>query len=373
MTQPTASRARVTRARRECFTVNPVTPTLSTTAGDDVLPRQRGDGLGDAGRHGDPAGQPGHQPDRHRRRGSGWNDHLQAVRPERHRVRTVGLHVSRRGGLRQRHLRQPGPQFVPTAAGNYHWVAVYSGNLPNTNGVTHNAACTDTNEDVTVNTVPSSMTTAQTLGAERLGDDQRACGWRPRRARCRSRSSPTADCAAGTAALPTPTATVVGASPQTVSTSNTHRGRPAPVSFSWRVSYDSNNPAQRDIPASCHETSVADHRRTEVRSAVRNTDHRVVAPGVRCRLAGPAPRYRPCASRASAVAARLRSAASSTWRSKRPSSRWIRRARPPKAATRRIHSPEQPRRAVPGCQRAGSLPIARTGDVSHTASLRSHR
>jgi hypothetical protein len=27
-------------------------------------------------------------------------------------------------------------------------------------------------------------------------------------------------------------------------------------SFSWRVSYDSTNPAQQDIPASCHETSA---------------------------------------------------------------------------------------------------------------------
>ena len=26
--------------------------------------------------------------------------------------------------------------------------------------------------------------------------------------------------------------------------------------FSWQVSYDSTNPAQRDIPASCHETSA---------------------------------------------------------------------------------------------------------------------
>jgi hypothetical protein len=27
-------------------------------------------------------------------------------------------------------------------------------------------------------------------------------------------------------------------------------------SFSWRVSYDSDNPAQQDIAASCHETSA---------------------------------------------------------------------------------------------------------------------
>ena len=46
-----------------------------------------------------------------------------------------------------------------------------------------------------------------------------------------------------------------GASPQTVSTSNT-TAQPASGSFSWSVSYDSTNPAQRDIPASCHETSA---------------------------------------------------------------------------------------------------------------------
>ena len=54
----------------------------------------------------------------------------------------------------------PNPQFVPTAAGDYHWVAVYSGNSPNTNGVTHNANCTDTGEDVTVG--PASTTTVTT-------------------------------------------------------------------------------------------------------------------------------------------------------------------------------------------------------------------
>ena len=51
------------------------------------------------------------------------------------------------------------------------------------------------------------------------------------------------------------TAGVAGASPQTVSTSNT-TAQLASGSFSWSVSYDSTNPAQRDIPASCHETSA---------------------------------------------------------------------------------------------------------------------
>ena len=40
-----------------------------------------------------------------------------------------------------------------------------------------------------------------------------------------------------------------------VSTSNT-TAQLASGSFSWLVSYDSTNPAQRDIPASCQETSA---------------------------------------------------------------------------------------------------------------------
>ena len=64
------------------------------------------------------------------------------------------------------------------------------------------------------------------------------------------------DCAVGgDAAIYSTTANVAGASPQTVSTSNT-TAQLASGSFSWLVSYDSTNPAQRDIPASCHETSA---------------------------------------------------------------------------------------------------------------------
>jgi hypothetical protein len=51
------------------------------------------------------------------------------------------------------------------------------------------------------------------------------------------------------------TAEVSGASPKTVSTSNTNVKATASGSYSWQVSYDSDNPAQRDISASCEETS----------------------------------------------------------------------------------------------------------------------
>jgi hypothetical protein len=41
-----------------------------------------------------------------------------------------------------------------------------------------------------------------------------------------------------------------------VSTSNTTVTVLTTANLSWKVSYDSTNPAQRDIPASCHETSA---------------------------------------------------------------------------------------------------------------------
>ena len=41
-----------------------------------------------------------------------------------------------------------------------------------------------------------------------------------------------------------------------MSTSNTTVKATASGSYSWLVNYDSTNPAQDDIPDSCHETSV---------------------------------------------------------------------------------------------------------------------
>jgi len=66
---------------------------------------------------------------------------------------------------------------------------------------------------------------------------------------------PTADCT-GTAIYDTgatPIA-VAGASPQTVNSANT-TAVTATGSYSWKVSFDSTNPKQQDIGATCHETS----------------------------------------------------------------------------------------------------------------------
>jgi hypothetical protein len=242
---PTSSDSSAT----ECFTVNPVTPTLSTSAGADVT---LGNAVTDTATLGGTARQP--------------------ASPVINLTGTAGAVA---GGSITFKLYGPsttgcGPlvytsdpvavtgngtynaSFTPTVAGNYHWVAVYGGNLPNTIGVTHNAACTDTNEDVTVTTVASSLTSAQTWVPSDSVEVSAAAGGAL--AGTVSFEFFTNGTCTGTAAFST-TKPVSGASPQTVTSGNAP-AQTASGTFSWRVSYDSTNLAQRDIPASCHETSA---------------------------------------------------------------------------------------------------------------------
>ena len=147
----------------------------------------------------------------------------------------------------------PAPQFVPIASGTYYWVAVYSGNSPNTNGSTHNADCADVNEDVVVMTVPSSLTSAQAWVPNDSVTVSAPAGSGSLAGTVSFALHANATCA-GTA-IYRMTAAISGALSQTVSTSNTI-AQLASGSFSWLVSYDSTNAAQRDIGNTCHETSV---------------------------------------------------------------------------------------------------------------------
>lgn len=237
-------------AASECFTVNPVDSSLATTAGPDVI---LGNGVSDSatlsgtatqpdspvinltGAAGDPAGGTitfklyGPSDD-------ACGDLVYTSDP---------VDVSGDGTY-----DTPDPQYEPEDIGEYHWVAVYSGS-PNTNGTDHNTACGDDDEAVNVDDVPSTLTTAQswvpndsaTVSAEEGGAldgtvtfaffDNGTCAGDP---------------------LWSEDVAVTGASAQTVSTSN-EESVEASGDFSWRVNYDSDNPAQRDIPPSCDEVS----------------------------------------------------------------------------------------------------------------------
>jgi hypothetical protein len=237
----------------ECFTVNPVTPTLSTTAGQDV---NLGSAVTDSAVLGGTATQPADPV-------INLTGTAGAAAGGTITFKLYGPSDTECGALvytsapvavsGNNTYNTPAPQFVPTLAGDYHWVAEYSGNLPNTNSVTHNAACDDANEDVIVTSVPSSLTSAQswvpndsvTVSAPAGGD---LAG------KVYFTLYPSSDCT-GTAIYSTPDGvTVAGASPQTVNSAN-NTAVTATGEFSWSVSYDSTNAAQEDIPASCHETS----------------------------------------------------------------------------------------------------------------------
>ena len=231
----------------ECFTVNPVTPQLATTAGVDVF-------LGNAVT--DTAAISG-----------------LATQPATPVINLTGTGGPAAGGTITFKLYGPndcttlaftsstfavsgngtyGPaSFTPTAPGTYHWVAEYSGNLPNNNATSHNTACDDTNEDVVVNTVPSSLTSAQTwVPSDSVTVSATAGGNLAGTVSFEFFTNGTCD---GTAAFST-TKPVSGASPVTVLSGNAP-AQTSTGSFSWRVSYDSTNPAQDDIAASCHEVS----------------------------------------------------------------------------------------------------------------------
>jgi len=236
----------------ECFTVNPVTPTLSTSAGPDVL---LGQSVSDSATLSGAATQPANPVINLTGTGgaaAGGTITFKLYGPSNSGCGSLVYTSPAVAVSGNASYGTPNPQFVPTEAGNYHWVAIYSGNAPNTNGTDHNTACNDTDEDVTVTTVPSSLTSAQrwvpndtvtvsaTAGGNLAGTVSFAL-------------YPSSDCTG--AALYSTTVPVAGGSPQQVSTSNT-TAVTASGSFSWLVSYDSTNPAQRDIAASCHETSA---------------------------------------------------------------------------------------------------------------------
>jgi hypothetical protein len=234
----------------ECFTVNPVTPTLATTAGDDVLV---GNPVTDTATLTGTAKQPTNPVinlDGASGAPAGGSITFKLYGPSNSGCGELvftssPVPVSGDGTY--------GPvSFTPTAAGNYHWVAEYGGNSPNTNAASHNTSCNDANEDVTVTSVPSSLTSAQTwVPSDSVTVSATAGGALAGSVKFEFFTNGTC---ANANAFET-TKSVSGASPQTVSSGDAP-AQTTTGSFSWRVTYTSTNPAQRSIAASCHETSA---------------------------------------------------------------------------------------------------------------------
>jgi hypothetical protein len=160
--------------------------------------------------------------------------------------------------------------FTPDAPGTYHWVATYSGDLPNTTASSaeaNDATCgKDANEDVTVEQVPTTTTTRQfvfpqdkaKIGASSGGNLAGSVTFRlfDTLAHCQADSG-----LAGASGLlysePGTSHAVSGASPQYATTSNTifrmTSGTATPVY--WNVVYTSTNKAQLGSSSSCSEST----------------------------------------------------------------------------------------------------------------------
>lgn len=145
-------------------------------------------------------------------------------------------------------------------AGTYNWAASYSGDNPNTASITESCSLTKTQESVTLSTVPSSLHTDQSwvpndtvtvekppAGTGDLAGTVTITGY----------SDGTCGKNSGTAFYGPVKLSVAGSGGNSVdvSTSNT---TPFTIgtSVSWLVSYKSTNLAQRDISATCLESST---------------------------------------------------------------------------------------------------------------------
>jgi hypothetical protein len=233
----------------ECFTVTPVTPQLGTTAGPSVT---LGNPITDTATLTGTANKPGTPVINPTTPGGPADGTITFTLFGPNDCTTVAftsspVTVSGDGTY--------GPvSFTPTAAGTYHWAATYSGDPPNTNGTSHNLDCSDAGEDVVVTGVPSSMTSAQSF----IPNDSATISATAGGALAGTVSFQvfaSSDCS-GTL-IYSQNVSVSGASPQTVSTSNTTNSTTS-ANVSWLVSYDSTNGAQGDIPATCFEKTALD-------------------------------------------------------------------------------------------------------------------
>jgi len=163
---PSSSDSRV----GECFKVNPVTPTLTTHAGTspvalgtavtdtaDLTGTAYEPGIGGAG-----GGDPSIDPTSRTTKAQGTITFTLYKANCTDLATGTGTNPQTVGVDGDKSSPGYGPvSFTPDAPGTYHWVASYSGDSPNTNGVTDNAACDQAREDVVVQKVPTSINTAQ--------------------------------------------------------------------------------------------------------------------------------------------------------------------------------------------------------------------
>jgi hypothetical protein len=155
--------------------------------------------------------------------------------------------------------------FIPDAPGTYHWKASYSGDSPNTNASSHNAACDDPNEDVVVRQIPTTISTAQkafpndsaTISSSVAGNTLPATGTVIFRLYDSLTSCQAGSTTVGTGGLLyTETKSNVGGSNSfTVGTSNNSVSVNTNTSVYWTVTYATGDTAHTGRQSACAENT----------------------------------------------------------------------------------------------------------------------
>ena len=144
---------------------------------------------------------------------------------------------------------QAAASFQPSQAGQYNWVATYSGNSPNTKAVASNCA----DEASVIISLQPTMDTAQSFypnDQATLGVGSGAAG--NIKGSVRFRLYTTIDCS-GTAIVDQTVSGIDHASPVTVNTTNTTVAvSTTQHNLSWKVEFVSTNSGIKNVTSSCH-------------------------------------------------------------------------------------------------------------------------
>jgi len=248
------------RSLTECFTVNPVTPTISTSATGPVHLGTAIDDtatLGGAAKKpgtGGPSGDPSINPTAQAAAGGTITFSLygpSATPICSTAIATRVVNVSSGNGNYNASSGSGTGSLTPTAVGTYYWIATYSGDSPNTSGPV-STACGDPGESSVVNDT-TSVLTDQTW----VPNDQAqvsSAGGSTLNGFVVFTLYPSVDCT-GTALYTSGQVAISGASPQTANSNNTVHVS-ATTSVSWKVVYTSTANNVTGSTSLCESTSL---------------------------------------------------------------------------------------------------------------------
>lgn len=153
--------------------------------------------------------------------------------------------------------------FTPDAPGTYHWRAAYApaAGDPNNLATSHNGACTDTNERVIVQTIPTMLDTRQFVYPQDRARVSAPAGGALAGSMSFALYGDLTQCQAGgeTGRLYAegPIA-IAGASPQVATTNNSSVRVVSDATVFWRVTYTSTNLAHQNSISDCVESTAID-------------------------------------------------------------------------------------------------------------------